>query len=824
MTILIVDDIEENLYQLQVLLGGNGYQVVSAVNGAEALAKARQSPPDLIISDILMPVMDGFTLCREWKKDERLRQIPFVFYTATYTEGRDREFALSLGAERFLVKPEEPEVFIRTIREVIQQVQRPPAPPARLPIEAPQQEEADYLKQYSEVLIRKLEAKMQQLEQANRELERDITERKGVENELRQSEERFRLIAENVADLIVVLDLEGRRLYNSPSYKALIGEPDAMRGTLSFNEIHPDDREKIKQVFQETVRTGRGQRAEFRFLLPNGSVRFIESQGSTIRDQAGKLIRVLVVSRDVTERKRTEEEFRKLSRAVVQSPASVVITDRQGNIEYVNPKFTQVTGYTLEEARGQNPRILKSGETSPEEYRKLWEAITSGGDWSGEFHNRRKDGTLFWERASISPIRDASGTITHFLGVKEDVTAQKLLEEQFVQAQKMEAVGRLAGGVAHDFNNLLTVINGYCDLLLERLDAESLYHEPIAEIRKAGERAASLTRQLLAFSRKQIVVPRVVDLNAIVPGVEGMLRRLIGEDVDLAAVLHPNLGKVKADPGQIEQVLTNLAVNARDAMPQGGRLTIETANVELDEAYAQTHYGARPGRFVMLAVSDTGHGMDADTQSHIFEPFFTTKEAGKGTGLGLATVYGIVKQSGGYIMVYSEPGEGTVFKIYLPRVEEAGAAEAEHQPSGPAPGGNETILLTEDQDAVRVLVCKVLNSKGYKVLEASRGEEALSMARECPGPIHLLVTDVVMPAMSGRELARNLASFHPEIKVLYMSGYTGNAIVHHGVIEEGLAFIQKPFTPEALARKVREALDTPPKAGDSGRGSTGSQQ
>ncbi|MGA2632000.1 MAG: response regulator [Terriglobia bacterium] len=407
-------------------------------------------------------------------------------------------------------------------------------------------------------------------------------------------------------------------------------------------------------------------------------------------------------------------------------------------------------------------------------------------------------------------LRSSARLIGSMVEVKQAEVARQKMEAQFHQAQKMEAVGRLAGGVAHDFNNLLTVINGYCQLLLERLDAESLCRKPIEEIHKAGERATSLTRQLLAFSRKQILAPQVTDLNAIVPDIEKMLRRLIGEDIELLTVLRPNLGKVKVDTGQIEQVLTNLVVNARDAMPQGGRITIETADVELDATYVQTRDGVTAGRYVMLAVSDTGHGMDAETQSHIFEPFFTTKEVGKGTGLGLATVYGIVKQSGGYVWVYSEPGEGTVVKIYLPRVEEAQAAVEGRQPSAPALGGNETILMAEDQDAVRVLVCEVLKSKGYKVLEASQGEEALRMAREHEGPIHLLVTDVVMPGMGGRDLARNLVALRPEMKVLYMSGYTGDAIVNHGVIEEGLAFIQKPFAPAALARKVREVLGAAP--------------
>ena len=381
------------------------------------------------------------------------------------------------------------------------------------------------------------------------------------------------------------------------------------------------------------------------------------------------------------------------------------------------------------------------------------------------------------------------------------------LEEQLRQSQKMEAIGRLAGGVAHDFNNLLTIVSGYSELLLERLDQEDPMRPHIEEIKKAGDRAASLTRQLLAFSRKQVMAPQVVDLNRVVAGMNRMLQRLIGEDVELVAICCDDLWRVKADPGQIEQVIMNLAVNARDAMPKGGRLTIETANVELDETYSQRHLAIAPGPYVMLAVSDTGDGMDTATQARVFEPFFTTKEQGKGTGLGLATVYGIVKQSGGYIWLYSEPGEGATFKIYLPRAEgkvpEARKTEERVQPTM----GSETILVVEDDEAVRGFVRGVLQSRGHTLLEAGNSNEALSLLRTHQQPIQLLLTDVVMPQMSGRELAQQLLALQPKMKVLFMSGYTDNAVVQHGALEPGTNFLQKPFSPERLMRKVREILD-----------------
>jgi CheY-like chemotaxis protein len=374
----------------------------------------------------------------------------------------------------------------------------------------------------------------------------------------------------------------------------------------------------------------------------------------------------------------------------------------------------------------------------------------------------------------------------------------------------MEAVGRLAGGVAHDFNNLLTIISGYGGLLLEHPGTIEPLRGYVNEIKNASGRAASLTRQLLAFSRQQVLAPRVLGLNAVVANIENMLKRLIGEDIDLVTILGESLWPVKADPGQLEQVLLNLAVNARDAMPNGGVLTIETANVEMDSTSAQSHIPLLPGPYVLLAFNDTGIGMDAETQARIFDPFFTTKEKGKGTGLGLATVYGIVKQSGGYIWVYSEVGKGTTFKIYLPRTEDEVDESGPGQSGFKAQQGTETLLLVEDEEAVRALVRNILKQKGYRVLEASRGDEALELAEQYWGPIDLLVTDVVMPQMSGRELARRLADLHPQIKVLYISGYADNAVWYQGGLNSGGAFLQKPFSPEALAHKVREALGSPP--------------
>lgn len=512
------------------------------------------------------------------------------------------------------------------------------------------------------------------------------------------------------------------------------------------------------------------------------------------------------------ERRRAEEALARSEltyRSLVEdSPFGIFQTAPDGRLLAVNPALVTILGYDAAAELLERNLVRDVYLDSEDRVRRI-EDVTRRGSFSAESVWRRKDGKTVTVRQTGRAVRDAQGRVESFNVIVEDITERKELEAQFRQAQKMEAVGRLAGGVAHDFNNLLTAILGCADLLLETLGPEAPEREDVGEIRKAARRAADLTRQLLAFSRQQVLEPQVLDLNVLVPNLEKLLHRLIGEDIELRTALGTRLGAVKADPGQLEQVIVNLAVNARDAMPDGGRLTIETSNIELDETYAAEHFPTQPGSYVLLAVTDTGTGMDAETKSHIFEPFFTTKGLGKGTGLGLATVYGIVKQSGGYLWVYSEPGRGTSFKIYLPRVMET------PEPARPAQGaavslrGSETILLVEDDEMVRTLTRRLLEANGHTVLLASRGEEALELLRDLKTRIHLLVTDVVMPGMSGRDLADQVQTLRPGIKVLYLSGYTDDAIVRHGVLEPGVSFLQKPFTADILARKVREVLDSP---------------
>jgi two-component system cell cycle sensor histidine kinase/response regulator CckA len=521
----------------------------------------------------------------------------------------------------------------------------------------------------------------------------------------------------------------------------------------------------------------------------------------------GNVRHAIDVYRKERQREKTEDTLRKLWRAVEQSADLVMITDREGVIEYVNPAFEAVSGYTPGELMGQTPRVLKSGQQNSELYREMWQTILAGNVFRCTMVNRKKNGEVFVAEKTVTPLRDGEGRITHFISNDRDITDRRQLENQLQQAQKMDAIGRLAGGVAHDFNNLLMVISSYAELMLDSLAPLHPLRRNVDEIQKASRRAADLTRQLLAFGRKQMQSLQLLDLNLIIEDINKMLPRLIGEDIELVFVPGENLGRVKADPVQIEQVLMNLAANARDAMPKGGRLVIETASLRLDDAYVQEHSIVPPGQYVVLTVTDSGSGIAPEHLSHIFEPFYTTKEEGKGTGLGLATVYGIVKQNSGFIWVYSEPGMGTTFKIYLPQARQAKLVLQPPVPVEGSPRGCETLLLAEDEDAVRQSTREFLSLSGYIVLEAKNGTEALALARAYNSVIDLMITDVVMPQMGGARLAAELASDRPAMRVLFVSGYAETTFQHHGAIDVTTRFLQKPFSLKTLARKIREILD-----------------
>ena len=625
-------------------------------------------------------------------------------------------------------------------------------------------------------------------------------------------EKLFELIGENVADMIAVVDMEGRRLYNSPSYHKVLGYTlEELKNSSSFAQIHPEDRDRVQEAAAEARHTGVGRPLEYRIRHKDGTWRVFESTASVIRIPSGEPEKLVIVNRDITERKRAAESLR-LSESgfrsmIEDAPYGICRVRTDGSLLRANPALQKMLGYEkLDELL--NASLAREVLKNPSDFDGFKELLDVASEFKDvEVELKRKNDGIITVRCTGRKVKQDHQGMPCFDLFAEDVTERRVLERQLQMAGKMEAIGRLSGGVAHDFNNLLSVVIGYCRLLKRGLDPRSAPFEYVEEIEKAGQRAIALTQQLLAFSRQQILTPSILNINDLLLDMVKMLPQLLGEDVEVSTDLCSDLGMVKADQGQIGQVIMNLAVNARDAMPKGGKLRIETLNVELDQAYVRQHTGAKPGHYVKMTVIDTGIGMDRQTLAHIFEPFFTTKEVGKGTGLGLATVYGVVKQSGGYVWVDSEPGQGASFQIFLPRILEAAAMLPPSTPLTEAKGGSETILLVEDSEPLRKLTRGLLESYGFHVLVAQDGEEALQVAARHERKIDLLLTDVVMPRMNGRSLAERLLLNQPGAKVLYISGYADSIIAAQGGLEQGMVLLHKPFTEEALIRKVREVLD-----------------
>lgn len=641
------------------------------------------------------------------------------------------------------------------------------------------------------------------------EAARDITDIIQTQAALLESDQKFGAIFKHMApgcclDEIVYRDgkaVDYRILDVNPAYERMIGIRRAQAVGALASELYGTGQAPNIGIYARVDSTGEPALFEA-FFQPTG--KHLQIIASRIAPG-----RFCTLFSDITARKRAEEERERMLSAIEQAGEMIVITDPDGGIQYVNPAFERTTGYHRKEVVGQNPRILNSGKQDHAFYRNMWATITSGQTWEGRMVNRRKDGTLYTEDATISPVSDDSGRVLNYVAVKRDVTEHLKLEAQLLQAQKMESVGRLAGGVAHDYNNMLGVIIGYAELGLAKVDQDHPLHTNLMQIHAAAKRSSEITRQLLAFARKQTISPLVLDLNETVKSILTMLQRLIGEDIDLLWKPGTTCRPIKVDPSQIDQILANLCLNARDAIGGVGKITIETGEVTFDEAYCADHPGFIPGEYVLLAVSDDGCGMDKETRDSIFEPFFTTKSVGQGTGLGLATVYGIVKQNNGFINVYSEPGKGTTFRIYLaPHTGQAGALKKANVTDPPKSRG-ETVIVVEDETAIRELSVTMLETLGYTVLFAGTPGEALHLAEAHTGDISLLLTDVVMPEMSGSELAEQLQGLYPDIKTLYMSGYTANVIAHRGVLDDGVNFIQKPFSITDLAVKVRAALDEP---------------
>jgi two-component system, cell cycle sensor histidine kinase and response regulator CckA len=640
----------------------------------------------------------------------------------------------------------------------------------------------------------------------------DVSDQRKAERAMYATDERFRFVARATNDVIWDWDLQTNSLVWNDAVEAVFGHkqnkiyPEIQ---WRYDHIHPEDRDRVVAGIHGVLdHGGTSWSDQFRYRRADGTYANVMDRGYIARDGSGAAIRMIGAMTDVTEKSRSEAAIRFQAQLLNAVQQAVVATDPEGRVIFWNDFAEKLYGWTAEEAVGKSIQELTPAPYLREHGGEIGQRGGLAESWTGEFLVQGKSGKAFPALLTTSPVRDQHGTVLGYVRVSIDLTERRNLEEQFRQSQKMDAVGRLAGGIAHDFNNLLTVIRLNTEIIMEGFDPTDPRSEDVKQIRSAAERASSLTRQLLAFSRKQMLQPRVLNMNSVVGSVEPMLRRLIGEDITIVSSCNAR-GYVVADPGQVEQILVNLVVNARDAMPQGGTISVETNNVELDENYTSEHAPVVPGRYVMLAVGDTGVGMSGETREHAFDPFFTTKEAGKGTGLGLATVYGIVKQSGGYVWIYSEPGQGTTLKLYFPEVSAAAAFKTGEYKvaSKEAARGSETILLVEDEDAVRGLTSRILQKQGYRVIVAQHGREAMDIATREEGRIDLVLTDIVMPGMNGRGLVERLAGIRPRIKSLYMSGYTDDDIIRRGFIEPSKSFLQKPFTSDALLQTVRKVLD-----------------
>lgn len=893
-TILAVNDTPDLLEAMSVLLHKSGYRVLTAGDGIEAFELAQREHPELVVSDVAMPGMDGIELCSRIRADSELRKTAVLLVSAIRKDSDSVAQGLTAGADDYLEAPYEPLQFVTKVARIIERRQaeekiKEAEERYRAVVETARDvivtidkhgtilsinrsvervfgyRVAEVVGKLVTILIPKrrryafkaaldkysatddkdlnwgaleftgqtktgqeipLELSIGDFVKNGKRfltgIARDISERKRAEQELRKSEERYREIVENAHDIIYSHDLDGNFTSINKAGEQITGYTleEVLKLTLA-QTVAPECLEKAHEMLRRKLAGETVTAYELEIIAKDGR-RIPVEVNTRLVFHDGVPVGVQGIARDITERKRAEEGLRESEeryRLLFESnPQPMWVYDLETlTFLAINQAAVRHYRYSREEFLGMTIKDICPEDDIPALVASLKNG-SSGMGSAGPCRHVKKDGSVIDVEITAHPLL-FDGRRAELI-VANDVTEQKRLEaalslseEQLRQSQKLEAIGQLAGGVAHDFNNLLTAINGYSALALQRLGRDHPIAAYLNEIERAGNRAADLTRQLLAFGRKQLLQPLSLNLNDIVIDMSKMLTRLIGESITFETKLSPDLKRITVDPGQVEQVLMNLVVNARDAMPRGGVLTIETTNQELDDAYTSKHISVKPGQYVMLAVSDTGMGMDHEVQAHIFEPFYTTKEKGKGTGLGLSTVYGIIKQSGGNIWLYSEPGKGTTFKVYLPVTEDeietsvAPAADTRSQ------RGSETVLLVEDEEIVRKIAKRLLEENGYKVLQAGSGEEAVRLFTRYKEPIDLLITDVVMPMLSGKDLADQIKSVHPETKVLYMSGYTDEAIVHHGIVDADIEFIQKPFTERALTRKIREVLDAETRPG-----------
>ena len=799
-SVLIVDDVQANLVVLQMLLQRAGYQVYAAENGKLAMETLRQESVQLIISDILMPVMDGYELCRQCKLDEALSCIPFIFYTATYTGEDDRAFGLSLGAARFIIKPAEHKALLSEIAEVLGEARERTIPTG---VESPQLSETVYERGHNIRLVHKLEQKVEQLERERRAL--------------KQSEAKYRTLFDASSDGIMLLDEDGfidcnraaMQMFGCVARDAFLGKHPAALSPPK--QAGGRDSQQLADEHINTAFVHGSDRFEWLHRRADGSL-FPADIWLTAMKLDGKPV-LQAIARDISQQKQHEDQLRKLSCCVEQSGEAMLITDRQGNIEYVNPSFTRLTGYQESEVLGKKPNILNSGKQGADFYSEMWQTITAGKSWQGKVIDRRKDGSFYPSFLTISPIHDQSDspdTFTHFVGVQSDLTQIEEAEARFQQAQKMEAIGTLVGGIAHDFNNILAGITG--NIYLAKDEAHEL-PEAVQMLDNADVlafRAAEMIGQLLTFSRKSTVDMQAMPLTSFLKESMKLLSVSVPENIGVELHICDDELTIYGDSTQIHQMLMNLVNNGRDAIEgvDNPLISICLESFDADEAFVRQrpwHINAR--HFAHICVSDNGCGVPGDQIEHLFEPFFTTKEQGKGTGLGLAMVYGAVKGHQGFVEVESEPGQGTSFHIYLPKLETPAVADT--VVSGEAmQGKSECILLVDDDQSILEISSDVLISLGYRVLTASNGQEAVDLFKAQPDSIDLVLLDVVMPVMGGVAAYKRMREIKPDIKVMFCTGYdkeqslTGNLDIANADI------LSKPFSIAAMSQSIRNKLDT----------------